>query len=59
MFCFQSAVKFSKAFGLCDFFLLDCLDKHCGNGELVNSLDKYEDFESFEREDNIIISHGI
>ena len=31
--------------------LLKFLDKHCGKDELVDSLDKYEDFESFKRED--------
>ena len=31
--------------------LLNFLDKHCGKDELVDSLEKYEDFESFERED--------
>ena len=31
--------------------LLIFLDKHCGKDELVDSLEKYEDFESFERED--------
>ena len=28
-------------------FLLNCLDKYCGNDELVDNLEKYEDFESF------------
>ena len=31
--------------------LLNFLDKHCGKDELVDSLEKNEDFESFERED--------
>ena len=31
--------------------LLNVLDKHCGKDELVDSLEKFEDFESFERED--------
>ena len=31
--------------------LLNFLDKHCGKDELVDTLEKYEDFESFERED--------
>ena len=30
--------------------LLNFLDKHCGKDELTNGLEKYEDFESFERE---------
>ena len=31
--------------------LLNFLNKQCGKDELVDSLEKYEDFESFERED--------
>ena len=31
--------------------LLKFLDKHCWKDELVDSLDKYEDFRSFESED--------
>ena len=39
--------------------LLNFLDKHCGKDELVDSLEKYEDFESFEREDGQSIQNFI
>ena len=39
--------------------LLNFLDKHCGKDELVDSLERYEDFESFEREDGQSIHNFI